>query len=62
MGGMTWIVSLIVRPFFAVLLILLAVGLSRLVWRFLPDSRLKRWLFSPLPGHSRRRRTGRLVK
>jgi hypothetical protein len=53
---MNWLLALILKPFVAVVLIMVALGISRLIHRVMPDSRLKRWLFSPLPWYRGRRR------
>jgi hypothetical protein len=49
-----WLLALIVKPFVAVAFFLLAWAISRVIWRYLPDSKIKRILFSPLPGHRKR--------
>lgn len=49
-----WVLALFLKPFFAVAFLLVAWGISRLIWRLMPDSKLKRTLFSPLPGHGKR--------
>jgi hypothetical protein len=46
---------MLVKPFVALLILVPALLLARLIQRYLPDGRLKRLLFSPLPGHKRRR-------
>jgi hypothetical protein len=53
--GMNFFWGLLFAPFFAVLFFGTALWLSRKLWKRLPDSRIKRLLFSPLPGHRPRR-------
>jgi hypothetical protein len=52
---MNWLLALLIRPFVAVLFIFVAFAISRLIWRWMPDSKLKRILFSPLPGYKPRK-------
>jgi membrane protein required for beta-lactamase induction len=47
--------SILLKPFAAVALFVLAWAVARTIHRFMPEGRLKRILFSPLPGHRRRR-------
>jgi len=52
---MSLLLSIFLKPFIAVLVL---VPVRLLVWWIgarMPDSKLKRLLFSPLPGQSRRR-------
>lgn len=52
---MTWLLSLLLKPFVALLLIVPAYLLAELVWRWMPDGKIKSILFSPLPGHRGKR-------
>ena len=51
---MEWVLALSLKPFVAVVFLLAAYYLSRLLWRFIPDGRIKRILYSPLDRKSRR--------
>lgn len=51
---MTWLLGVFLKPFFAVVFFTVAWLISRLIWRWLPDGKVKRILFSPLPGHRKR--------
>jgi branched-subunit amino acid ABC-type transport system permease component len=51
---MTWLLALVLKPFIAVAFFMLAWMISRVIWRYLPESKLKTILFSPLPGHRKR--------
>lgn len=53
---MTWLAALLLKPFVAGVLIVCAWLVSRLIWRYMPDSPLKRKLFSPLPAYRQGRR------
>ena len=53
---MTWLVALMLKPLAAVLVIFLAYCVSRLLWRWIPDGKIKRALYSPLPWYNGRRR------
>lgn len=48
---MGWLLAIVLKPFVAVVMIFVAVCVAMLVHRWLPDGKLKRILFSPLPGH-----------
>lgn len=50
---MNLLLALFLRPFVAVVILVLAALVASLVWRWLPEGRIKRMLFSPLPGHRR---------
>lgn len=51
---MEWLLAVFLKGFFALLFFsfvwLVAAGLYKLI----PDGKIKRFLFSPLPGHRRR--------
>jgi hypothetical protein len=47
---LTWLL----RPFVALSFFVLAWLVAALVHKYMPDGRLKRLLFAPLPGHKRR--------
>jgi hypothetical protein len=53
---MTWMLALILKPFVAVVVIFVALLISRLIYRFMPEGKLKRALFSPLPWYTGNRR------
>jgi hypothetical protein len=55
-AGMTWLLALILKPLAAVFVIFLAFCISRLIGRYMPESKLKRALFSPLPWYDGNRR------
>lgn len=42
------------KPFIVFVLFLLVYLIAQLFWKVLPDGRIKRILFSPLPGHEAR--------
>lgn len=50
----TFVMAMIVKPFFAVVLFTFIFLLAALIYRYMPDSKLKRILFAPLPGHKAR--------
>jgi hypothetical protein len=49
-----WLLSVFLKPFIATVVLTLVLLLARLIYRWMPDSRLKLWLFAPLPGHKPR--------
>jgi hypothetical protein len=49
-----WLIALVLKPFVAVIFFVLAWAISRLFWRYLPEGKVKKVLFSPLPGHRKR--------
>lgn len=51
---MTLLLTILVKPFVALLILVPALMLSRWLYKRMPESRLKRVLFSPLPGHKPR--------
>lgn len=51
---MLWL-SIFVKPFVAMLLLVPTLMFCRWLHKRMPESRLKRLLFSPLPGHKARR-------
>jgi hypothetical protein len=52
---MSVFLAMLVKPLVALLILVPALLLARVIQRHLPDGRLKRLLFSPLPGHKSRR-------
>jgi hypothetical protein len=48
------LLSIFLKPFVAVVVLVPTLMLCRWLYRRIPDSRLKRVLFSPLPGHQPR--------
>lgn len=50
-----WILGLIIKPLVALAVFVPVLLLSRWLYKVIPDSKLKRLLFSPLPGHKGRR-------
>lgn len=52
---MTWALGLILKPFFALVILVPVYVACKLIYRYMPDSKLKRVLFSPIPGHKARR-------
>lgn len=50
-----WILGLIIKPLVALAVFVPVLLLSRWLYKVMPDSKLKRRLFSPLPGHEPRR-------
>jgi hypothetical protein len=49
--AMNWLLALFLKPFIAVAFFMVAWLISRLFWRYIPDGKIKKILFSPLPGH-----------
>ena len=56
-GGLMedWLLALFVKPFVAVILLLILAGLRALFVRYVPDSKLKRFLLIPV---FKRKQTG----
>lgn len=50
-----WLLALFVKPFVAVILLLILAGLRALFVRYVPDSKLKRFLLVPV---FKRKQTG----
>jgi type IV secretory pathway TrbD component len=50
-----WLLALVLKPFFALLYGLTVWGLCYLVWRFLPDGKLKTVLLRPIRLHRKQR-------
>lgn len=46
---MEWLLAIFVKPFFAVAFFMLAWAISRLLWRIIPDGKIKKALYSPPP-------------
>jgi hypothetical protein len=53
---MNWLLALLIKPFAAFVVICFALLLSRLLYRILPEGKIKKALFSPLPWYSGSRR------
>lgn len=51
---MTWLLGVFLKPFFALVFFTFTWLVSRLIWKILPDGKIKKVLFSPLPGHRKR--------
>lgn len=49
-----WLLGIFLKPFFALLFLVPVFLIAGLIDRYMPDSKLKRILFSPLPGHRKR--------
>jgi hypothetical protein len=47
---MTWLLALVLKPFFAVAFLMVAWMISRVIWRYMPEGKLKTRLFSPIGG------------
>jgi hypothetical protein len=47
---MTWVIALIVKPFIAALFLMLVWWIKYMVWRFVPDGKIKAMLLRPI-GH-----------
>jgi hypothetical protein len=47
--------SIFLKPFIAVFFFLIVAMITRFLYRVIPNGRIKRILFSPLPGHRNRR-------
>ena len=50
-----WMIGLVLKPIAALAVLVPALMCCRVLHRVMPDSRAKRLLFSPLPGHKPRR-------
>lgn len=50
----TWLLAVLTKGFAAFVIFFIVYLIAGLVWRVMPDCRLKRILFAPLPGHRRR--------
>lgn len=51
---MNLFLAMLLKPFVALAILIPTFFLAHVVWRYLPDSRFKRRLFKPLPGHKAR--------
>lgn len=49
-----WALAIVVKPFIALLFMLLVWIIAAVIHKVMPDCKLKRILFSPLPGHRKR--------
>ena len=52
--GLSVFLSVLLKPFVAFLLLLPVLLIAALIHKYLPDGKLRRILFRPLPGHKRR--------
>lgn len=55
-GQMDLLLAVVLKPFAALVILVPALMLAAWIHRRMPDSKLKRILFSPLPGHRQRSR------
>lgn len=55
---MEWALAIVLKPFIAVLFFFLAFLIAAVIHRLMPNGKLKRILFSPLPGHRKSNRWG----
>lgn len=51
---MTLLLTILLKPLVALVILVPALMFSRWLYRRMPESRLKRALFAPLPGHKPR--------
>lgn len=51
----TWLFAILIKGLVALAVFLPVYLICKLVHRYMPDGKLKRILFSPLPGHKARR-------
>lgn len=49
-----WALAIIVKPFIALLFLFVVWLIAKAIYKVMPEGRLKRILFSPLPGHRER--------
>ena len=47
----TWLLGVFLKPFIALIFLSIVWIIAAVINRYMPDSRIKRILFSPLPGH-----------
>ena len=47
-------IAILLKPFVALAFLTAALLIAGLVHKYMPDSKIKRILFSPLPGHKSR--------
>lgn len=52
---MTLALGMFLKPFLSLLVLIPVYLLSRFIYRRMPDSKLKRFLFLTIPGHEPRR-------
>ena len=52
---MDLLLAMLLKPFIAVVVFFFVFLIAGLVHKHMPDSKVKRILFSPLPGHKARR-------
>lgn len=52
--GMTWLLAVVLKPFIALIVLTLVLLLARVIYRYMPEGKLKTRLFAPLPGHQAR--------
>ncbi len=48
-----WLLAVFVKPFIFLAFFVVIYFVKEAIWKLLPDSKFKRVLFSPLPGHRR---------
>lgn len=53
---MNLVLAVFLKPFVAFVFFALAYVISRLLWRMIPDGKIKRALYSPLPWLNKSRR------
>lgn len=49
-----WLLAIFVKPFVFLAVFVVIYFIKEAIWRVLPDGKIKRVLFSPLPGHRER--------
>lgn len=49
-----WLIAAFLKPFVLLVFFLFVWAISRLVYKLIPEGKIKRALFSPLPGHRKR--------
>lgn len=50
-----WLIAIAIKPLVALAVLVPGLMFARWLYKVMPDSRLKRVIFSPLPGHKPRR-------
>lgn len=51
---MTWLMAVLLKGIIGFAFLSLVFVIAAVVYRIMPDSKIKRILFSPLPGHRKR--------
>jgi len=49
-----WLLAVFLKPFIFLVFCVLIYFVKAAIWKLLPDGKVKRILFSPLPGHRER--------